>query len=208
MATQRRGGKTLIPGNRLSCYSYALLVMYFAVCLLSSQSLIAKQDVGSSVTLPESSAVRQPFVLRAVTDPKTGKAAFSFMGREVPPVIRTAPGSQIRLEYINQMSPNSKELCVSGPCTNMTNLHFHGLHVSPDAPQDDVISMMAKPGDTLHYVVDIPADQPPGLYWYHTHPHGESYQQSLDGMSGAIVVDGIDRYVPEVRSMKERILVL
>jgi suppressor of ftsI len=90
----------------------------------------------------------------------------------------------------------------------MTNLHFHGLHVSPDAPQDDVLSMMAMPGQTLHYVVDIPADQPPGLYWYHTHPHGESYQQSLDGMSGAIVVDGIDRYVPEVRSMEERILIL
>jgi FtsP/CotA-like multicopper oxidase with cupredoxin domain len=90
----------------------------------------------------------------------------------------------------------------------MTNLHFHGLHVSPTAPQDDVISMMAMPGERLQYVVDIPDDQPPGLYWYHTHPHGESYQQSLDGMSGAIVIDGIDRYVPEVRGMKERILVV
>jgi FtsP/CotA-like multicopper oxidase with cupredoxin domain len=90
----------------------------------------------------------------------------------------------------------------------MTNLHFHGLHVSPDAPQDDVISMMAMPGESLHYRVEIPLDQAPGLYWYHTHPHGESYQQSLDGMSGAIVIDGIDRYVPEVRSMRERILIL
>jgi suppressor of ftsI len=25
----------------------------------------------------------------------------------------------------------------------MTNLHFHGLHVSPESPQDDTISMMA-----------------------------------------------------------------
>ena len=76
----------------------------------------------------------------------------------------------------------------------MTNLHFHGLHVSPDSPQDDVITMMAMPGQSLHYVVNIPLDQPPGLYWYHTHPHGESYQQDLDGMSGAIVIDGIERY--------------
>jgi FtsP/CotA-like multicopper oxidase with cupredoxin domain len=90
----------------------------------------------------------------------------------------------------------------------MTNLHFHGLHVSPNAPQDDVITMMAMPGESLHYNVDIPQDQPPGLYWYHTHPHGESYQQSLDGMSGAIVIDGIDRYAPEVATMTERILVL
>jgi len=91
---------------------------------------------------------------------------------------------------------------------NMTNLHFHGLHVSPDAPQDDVIGMMAMPGKTLHYTVNIPLDQPPGLYWYHTHPHGESYQQDLDGMSGAIVIDGIERYLPELQHMRERILVL
>jgi FtsP/CotA-like multicopper oxidase with cupredoxin domain len=91
---------------------------------------------------------------------------------------------------------------------NMTNLHFHGLHVSPDAPQDDVITMMAMPGQSLHYVVNIPLDQPPGLYWYHTHPHGESFQQDLDGMSGAIVIDGIERYVPELQHMRERILVL
>jgi FtsP/CotA-like multicopper oxidase with cupredoxin domain len=68
--------------------------------------------------------------------------------------------------------------------------------------------MMAMPGQSLHYVVEIPKDQPPGLYWYHTHPHGESYQQSLDGMSGAIVIDGIERYVPDVRRMSERIIVL
>ena len=90
-----------------------------------------------------------------------------------------------KLEYVNQMSTSSSELCVDGPCMNMTNLHFHGLHVSPRAPGDDVLTMMAMPGESLHYTVDIPADQPPGLYWYHTHPHGESYQQDLDGMSGA-----------------------
>jgi FtsP/CotA-like multicopper oxidase with cupredoxin domain len=68
--------------------------------------------------------------------------------------------------------------------------------------------MIASPGETLHYSVQVPPQQPPGLYWYHTHPHGESYVQDLDGMSGGIVVEGIDRYVPEVRHMRERILVL
>jgi len=57
----------------------------------------------------------------------------------------------------------------------MTNLHFHGLEVSPHAPQDDVLDMMAMPGETLHYAVQIPPDHPPGLYWYHTHPHGTSH---------------------------------
>jgi suppressor of ftsI len=148
------------------------------------------------------------FELRAINDPGTGKGAFVFEGHEAPPVVRAMPGGAIQLEYVNQMATSSSELCVDGPCMNMTNLHFHGLHVSPCAPGDDVLSMMAMPSESLRYTVDIPADQPPGLYWYHTHPHGESYQQDLDGMSGAIVIDGIDRYFPEIRNMKERILIL
>ena len=171
--------------------------------VVNTQSQIASQPHLSSP--PEA---RSPIVLTAINDPQTGKAAFSFNGREDPPVIRALPGEEIRLTYINAMSTASHERCIDGPCMNMTNLHFHGLHVSPDAPQDDVISMMAMPGQTLHYLVNIPLDQPPGLYWYHTHPHGESYQQDLDGMSGAIVIDGIERYVPEVQHMRERILVL
>jgi len=57
------------------------------------------------------------------------------------------------------------------------NLHFHGLSVSPDRPQDDVLDMMAMPGQALDYTVAIPRDHLPGLHWYHTHPHGESHQQ-------------------------------
>jgi suppressor of ftsI len=90
----------------------------------------------------------------------------------------------------------------------MTNLHFHGLEISPNAPQDDVLTMMAMPGQTLHYTVSIPQDHPPGLYWYHTHPHGESHRQVLDGMSGAIVIEGMERYVPEVRDLFEQILIV
>lgn len=149
-----------------------------------------------------------PITLLAVNDSRTGRGALSYGGKEDPPVIRAMPGSSIRITYKNEMSAKSTEICIYTPCMNMTNLHFHGLHVSPNAPQDDVLTMMAMPGETLEYKVEIPRNQPPGLYWYHTHPHGESYQQSLDGMSGAIVVEGIDAYVPEIRNLRERILVL
>jgi suppressor of ftsI len=91
---------------------------------------------------------------------------------------------------------------------DMTNLHFHGLRVSPDAPQDDVLTMLAMPGKALHYTVQIPKDHPPGLYWYHTHPHGESYRQALDGMSGAIVIEGIESYFPALAGLPERVLVV
>src|ERR1700721_171421 len=132
----------------------------------------------------------------------------SLLGVEFPKRSPHSFRGEIRLCLVNQMLADSKERCISVPCTNMTNLHFHGLHVSPGAPQDDVITTMAMPGQVLHYLVNIPLDQAPGLYWYHTHPHGESYQQDLDGMSGAIVIDGMERYVPAVQHMRERILVL
>src|SRR6202007_1822050 len=120
-------------------------------------------------TVTDPPTARSPITLSAVNDPATGRSAFSFEGRQDPPVIRAAPGESIRITYRNDMSPGVHAKCATGQCMNMTNLHFHGLHVSPDSPQDDVLSMMAMPGESLHYKVEIPKNQPPGLYWYHPH---------------------------------------
>jgi suppressor of ftsI len=193
---------------RLNVLGYVTCLTLFGYVELAAQAPLTSAKVSRPVLLSDPTPTRSPVLLKAVNDPHTGKGAFWFDGREDAPAIRIKPGEDMRLTYMNVMSTHSQEQCIDGPCTNMTNLHFHGLHVSPDAPQDDVITMMAMPGQSLHYTVNIPTDQPPGLYWYHTHPHGESYQQDLDGMSGAIVIDGMERYVPEVQQMRERILVL
>jgi len=137
-----------------------------------------------------------------------GRDAFVYNGNSIAPTIRVSPGDTIKIDYVNDLPVHSKESCAISPCMDMTNLHFHGLAISPQAPQDNVIDMLARPGETLHYTVKIPADHPPGLYWYHTHPHGESHRQALDGMSGAIVIDGMDRYVPELRKLREQVLVV
>src|SRR5437763_11138923 len=163
---------------------------------------------GQDRMLPELPQARTSVMLVATTDPVSGKSEVGYRGNNTPPLIRVEPGTVLNVEYKNELAPESKEDCFGHPCMQMTNLHFHGLHVSPNAPQDDVLDMMASPGETLHYSVQVPLQQPPGLYWYHTHSHGESYVQDLDGMSGAIVVEGIERYVPEVAKMRERILVL
>src|SRR3982074_3928996 len=68
--------------------------------------------------------------------------------------------------------------------------------------------MLAMPGQVLRYSVKIPRDHPPGLFWYHPHPHGESHRQVLDGMSGAIVIEGMKRYVPRVGRLRERVIVV
>ncbi len=139
---------------------------------------------------------------------RQGHAALLYAGAFTPPTIYVTPGGELRVTYVNDLPMHSTEQCALGPCMDMTNLHFHGMEVSPQYGQDDVLTMIARPGQTLHYDVQIPRDVPPGLYWYHTHPHGESDRQALDGMSGAIVVEGIDLYVPQVRAMPERVLVL
>jgi suppressor of ftsI len=136
-----------------------------------------------------------------------GKNSFYFDGQPNAPTLRLAPGDQLKITYINDLPAKAQETCAITPCMDMTNLHFHGLTVSPDAPQDDVLGMMAAPGQTLHYTVQIPNDHPPGLYWYHTHPHGESHRQVLDGMSGAIVVEGIESYYRALAGLPERVMV-
>jgi FtsP/CotA-like multicopper oxidase with cupredoxin domain len=116
-----------------------------------------------------------------------GRDTFVFDGREVPPAIHVAPGDTLKIHYVNALPPPTEAAAHAGKM-HMTNLHFHGFTVSPLRPQDDVLDMIAMPGQALDYAVAIPRDHLPGLYWYHTHPHGESYQQVLDGMSGALIV--------------------
>lgn len=137
-----------------------------------------------------------------------GQDSFAYDGKNVAPVIRVFPGDTLKIDYENDLPVHSAESCAISPCKNMTKLHFHGLEVSPQSPQDNVIDMIAMPGETLRYAVKIPADHPPGLFWYHTHPHGESHRQALDGMSGALVIEGMERYVPEVRNLREQVLVV
>ena len=179
--------------------------------LIAWQMLLPAIGCAQTVSLPEPPQVRTKnhvvsLTLHAVNE--NGRDAFAFDGASVAPVIRAPPGDVLRITYINDLPAKSPETCAVNPCMDMTNLHFHGLTVSPNAPQDDVLGMLAMPGQALHYSVKIPRDHPPGLFWYHTHPHGESHGQVLDGMSGAIVIEGMERYVPQVRRLRERVIVV
>ncbi len=152
--------------------------------------------------------VRGPIDLIAAYDSGAGRNAFFFNGKPVPPTVRALPGDVIDLTFLNNLPAPSSEKCALGLCANHSNLHFHGLHVSPNSPQHDVDDngdAGRKPEVSRRNTVLCPAG---GLYWYHTHPHGESARQDLDGMSGAIVIDGIDRYYPVLRNMRECVLVL
>ena len=193
--------KLLMTGQKQCAWVLSLAVHIFLAAYGSAQVVL----------LPEPPQVRpknhvSSLALDAVNE--NGRDAFAYEGETVAPVIRASPGDILKITYTNNLPPKSVETCAVNPCMNMTNLHFHGLTVSPNAPQDDVLGMLARPGQALHYSVQIPRDHTPGLFWYHTHPHGESHRQVLDGMSGAIVIEGMDRYVHEVKGLRERVIVV
>jgi len=72
--------------------------------------------------------------------------------------------------------------------------------------QDDVINTIIESGDpAFEYSIQIPANEPPGLYWYHPHIHGLTTTQVNGGASGAIIVEGTN---PLTQGLNERILIL
>jgi FtsP/CotA-like multicopper oxidase with cupredoxin domain len=135
------------------------------------------------------------------------------------PTLRLRPGDQLIIDFHNDL-PNTD--VAGGPHTtqpdndcqamamtaSVTNLHFHGLTVPPKCHQDEVIRTAIPPGTDFDYRLTIPADEPPGLYWYHPHPHGFSERQVQGGASGALIVEGIERAVPAVDGLPQRVLVL
>jgi suppressor of ftsI len=150
--------------------------------------------------------------LAADLNPATGLPAFDYQGMHaVAPTIVVKPGERIVFDLVNNL-PNVPPPAVSPDDSMLVddiNLHFHGLGVSPRKPGDDVLTTIAHPGGSLHYVIAVQKNQEPGLYWYHTHVHGQTnYQVGENGMSGAIVIDGLQHHLPGLAKMKERLIVL
>mmetsp|Transcript_9085 Transcript_9085/g.30976 ORF Transcript_9085/g.30976 Transcript_9085/m.30976 type:complete len:203 (-) Transcript_9085:1755-2363(-) len=76
-----------------------------------------------------------------------------------------------------------------------TNLHTHGLHVSPD--EDDIL-LKVNPGERHTYTYNLPADHLMGTHWYHAHTHGSTALHVLGGLAGALLVEAGEGYeLPE-----------
>jgi FtsP/CotA-like multicopper oxidase with cupredoxin domain len=83
------------------------------------------------------------------------------------------------------------------------------MPIPPTCHQDDVIDTLIQPGSApFDFNIQVPADTPPGLYWYHPHVHGFTEFQVNGGAAGAIVVEGMDKVRPEVKGLKERVFVI
>ncbi len=91
-----------------------------------------------------------------------------------------------------------------------TNVHFHGLNVPPKCHQDDVLNTLIQPGTpAFKFNMQIPQNEPPGLYWYHPHVHGFTEFQVNGGAAGALIVEGMDKVRPgRWQGLPERVFVI
>jgi FtsP/CotA-like multicopper oxidase with cupredoxin domain len=151
------------------------------------------------------------------------------------PTLRVQPGDRVILKLLNRLRPlepttvtgmsrvahdhaapaashneRTADPCVSGVmAATSTNLHFHGLSIPAVCHQDEVLMTSVQPDEApFEYRFQVARDTPPGLYWYHPHVHGFSARQVSGGASGAMIVEGLERAIPEVAQLPERVLVV
>lgn len=136
------------------------------------------------------------------------------------------PGDSLRIHLINNFPALSEE-DISHASENInvphgfnnTNLHVHGLNVSPEGRADNVLLDIAPSEWTpervaglentvlteFQYEINIPSDHPAGTYWYHPHKHGSSFPQLASGMAGFLVIEGGEGdlgQLPELKNAK------
>ena len=141
-----------------------------------------------------------PNTIRDPGNPQTGTdqvSLRSFGGCLTGPVIESKPGDTLRIFLRNDLKADDPTCPADQPpgpgCFNTTNMHFHGLHVSPTGNSDNVL-LNILPQTSFEYEVDIPVDHPSGTFWYHPHRHGSTAIQVASGASGALIVRGDRRY--------------
>ncbi|WP_413451262.1 multicopper oxidase family protein [Georgenia phoenicis] len=109
----------------------------------------------------------------------------------------TVPGQTWRVRAGDRL-----EVLLRNELDTPTNLHTHGLVVSPrDNGDNPFISV--DPGQSCEYRFELPEDHPTGVFWYHPHRHGTVADQIFGGLYGALIVEG-----DEVPAGRERVLIV
>ncbi|WP_257461016.1 multicopper oxidase family protein [Archangium lipolyticum] len=131
----------------------------------------------------------------------------SYNGKLMGPLIERCPGDTLLVSLSNflpheEHDPEPHHNGLHG--LNTTNLHVHGLHVSPAGNSDNVRIQIA-PGEHFHYEIKIPDGHPPGTYWYHSHKHGSTAVQVASGMAGPLIIRGAIDELPPIRAAQEHL---
>jgi len=173
--------------------------------LLASLPWLTRGSALAEVSLPAvHSALPRPQLLRAEDGLLSVSLALSAMRLSGPDVslvtrgfngtlpaigLAVRPGDRLRIRYTNRLeAPLGPNLPNNFHFPNTTNLHLHGLHVSSQAPSDDVLDVALGPGEEWQYDYQIIPDHSPGTYWVHPHHHGSAVLQTGAGAAAPLVV--------------------
>ena len=132
-------------------------------------------------------------------------------------------GDTLKVRLVNQLPLVTEAAHAQDPgesylALNPTNIHTHGMLVSPRYPTaadptygDNVFVLTLNTangapaadahvhGDTrltyTDYSIQVPTAHPSGMYWFHPHVHGVSLNQVSAGLAGMITVGNVLDYV-------------
>jgi suppressor of ftsI len=151
-----------------------------------------------------------------------------YNGQYIPPVFRLRRGEELHLRLVNKIGPADVQISQS----QATNMHFHGMSISPKPPADDIYItipslQMVESGASNNpshsgdhrmpmrddFVYDyrgrVPQDHEQGSFWYHSHAHSDADAQVLSGLSGLFVIEGLtEDYYPWLAGLSEHVLLL
>jgi FtsP/CotA-like multicopper oxidase with cupredoxin domain len=164
------------------------------------------------------------------TDPRTVSLAGcpltlrSYDGQLVGPTLRVRPGdvlapllrnalpretdAELRSQFLQEDTAGFLTMHPYG--FNTTNLHTHGLHVSPRGRGDNVLLAIA-PDSQFRYDIRLPPTHTRGTYWYHAHTHGSTAIQVGSAMAGALIVEDDTAALPPAlaaATAREKVMVI
>jgi hypothetical protein len=199
----------------------------------NADSVCARFDAGSVVSAPpelkSQGGVLEVTMKFLTAVDSQGLVRYCYVtstGLEAP-TLRVNPGDQLIIHFQNLLpaaptlsgnenmagmkmalgddgSAAGSSACNGTMLASATNIHFHGTNVAPVCGQDEVVHTLVQPGQSFDYKVQIPANEPPGLYWYHPHPHGFSEGQVQGGATGALIVEGLQNVDPALETSAAR----
>ncbi len=202
----------------MALFAHATMAQVRAVTTGAALALAALAGCGGGGGDDGATAIPQPEVATArdgtlrmtlrqapATITVAGKTFTSnvFNDTYVPPVLKLRRGERLELTLRNRIG--KADVQIDGP--EETNLHYHGMSISPKAPADDIFLHIANGAD-YQYSWEVPATHPQGTHWYHPHPHGLVEPQILSGMSGMLVIDGVLDHFPAFARLPERYFLL
>ncbi|MEM8539641.1 MAG: multicopper oxidase domain-containing protein [Pseudomonadota bacterium] len=161
----------------------------------------------------------------------------TYNGKVPGPTLVGTPGKNIDVTLVNNL-PALNDDCTENVNQfhglNTTNLHTHGLHVSPSTdssgkfdadnvfvsvvPKDQIVlceSICGVPVSSsfrshhTKYRFELPAHHPSGTFWYHAHKHGSTQRQVGAGLSGPLIIPDPIGFMPDyIAEVEEKILMI